>query len=109
VSTLARISSRDRQRMALLFLGFGALVLVMGLLPMITKTGVAWRVVGSLLLVLAALLFGMTIGLKTSVDKDAREAEIDAAVMAISGPCGTDCGTGGCGVQNCAVQTLPRR
>jgi len=54
------------------------------------------------------LLLGVTIGLHASAAKDERESKLDAAILAATGQCGSDCGSVACGASDCAFKTLPR-
>jgi hypothetical protein len=71
-------------------------------------TAIGWKIVGVMVILAAALLFGISIGLQTSATQDERSAALDAAILATAGPCGSDCGNGACGVDDCAVKSLPR-
>jgi hypothetical protein len=94
-----------------MLLPLALVLLVTGVLPA-TRAGVLWpRVVGVLVVGCAVLLLGVALGLRRSAAQDeaaAHEAAVDAAIMASSGPCGSDCSTGACAVTDCAVKALPR-
>jgi hypothetical protein len=94
--------------MAMVLLPLALVVLIAGILPVALHTGVGWKIVGAVVILVSMLLLGVTIGLHTSATKDERGAEFDAAILATAGPCGSDCGSGACGVDDCAVKALPR-
>jgi multisubunit Na+/H+ antiporter MnhC subunit len=94
--------------MAMALLPLALVVLIAGFLPMTLQSSVGWKIVGAVVILIAILLLGVTIGLRTSATRDEHEAALDAAILATAGPCGSECGTGGCGVDDCAVKALPR-
>ncbi|MCW2523259.1 MAG: hypothetical protein JWO63_1594 [Frankiales bacterium] len=100
--------------MASLLLAPTATLAALGLAAVLASHGLAWRLVGVLLLVLALLGLGVSAGLRRSValevaaDAAAQaEAELDEAILAVAGSgCGEACES--CGVDDCAVKSLPR-
>jgi membrane protein implicated in regulation of membrane protease activity len=95
--------------LALLLLPVGCALLIAGLVPTATSGG-GWKIVGVVVLLLAVVLLAVALGLfRSAATDDAahHEAAVDAAIMA-STPCGEDCGSGACGVEDCAVKSLPR-
>jgi hypothetical protein len=94
--------------MAIALLPLALVVLIAGILPVALHTSIGWKIVGAAVIVVATLLLGVTIGLHASAAKDERESKLDAAILAATGPCGSDCGGGACSASDCAVKTLPR-
>jgi hypothetical protein len=94
--------------MAIALLPLTVVLLIAGILPMALPSSGGWKFVGVAVMLVAILLLGMTVGLRTSAAKDEREAALDAAILAATGPCGANCGTTACGVDDCAVKALPR-
>lgn len=110
---LNRIAPARRRQLALVLAPFGLVFLVAGALPVIAG-GIVWKLVGGVLIVLALLVLGVARGLQRSAaldDAARREQQLDDAILAEAaltgaGGCGSDCGA--CGVDDCAVKSLPR-
>jgi hypothetical protein len=111
VSNLQSVPPAERRRLAVLLLPVGLVLLAAGLVPVLTSPAAGWRVAGVAVTLLSLLLLGVAWGLHRSAATDdaaRHEAELDAAIMAAT-DCGSGCGTGACGVDDCAVRQLPRR
>jgi hypothetical protein len=111
VSSLTQIPPAERRKMAMALLPIATVLLVAGLMPVMVTSSLAWKLVGVAVMLIATVLSGMVLGLRRSAVEDeaaGREAELDAAILATAGSCGSECGTGACGVDDCAVKALPR-
>lgn len=108
---LNRIAPARRRRMALILAPFGLVLLVAGAVPVVAG-GVVWKLVGVVLIVVALLVLGVAFGLQRSAALDEaseREQQLDEAILAeaaLNGACGSNCDA--CGVDDCAVKSLPR-
>jgi len=124
--TLAQVPPAQRRRLAFMLVPLGIALLVAGLAPVVADSSTSLTVVGALVAVLALGILAVAHGLHRSARRDdalRAEAELDATLMAMAGscdthgsdcggshatgPCGEDCGE--CGVDDCAVKSLPRR
>lgn len=85
-----------------------AALLVAGLLLGWRAGSAGGHLVGLLVALLALALLGVGYGLLRSAGADEQERLLDEAIRQATGPCGTDCGTTGCGSTDCAVKALPR-
>jgi hypothetical protein len=114
VSELRQVSPAKRRRMARNLTPPGAVLVLAGLTPILVSSPVAWKIVGLVVLAIAVLLIGVVMGLRRSAAQDEAaqdEAELDAALRASAlghAPCGGDCASVACGVDDCAVKALPR-
>lgn len=92
-----------------------AALLVAGAVALLLAASPAGKVIGLVVAVIALLLLGITQGLYRSARLDElaeRERQLDAAILATAGSCGSDCGcvngSAACGVDDCAVRSLFR-
>jgi hypothetical protein len=111
VSSLTQIPPAERRKMALALAPIATVLLVAGVVPVMVTSSLAWKLVGVAVILIATVLLGVVLGLRRSAAEDeaaGREAELDAAILATPGPCGSECGTGACGVDDCALKALPR-
>ncbi len=88
-------------------------LLAAGVLSIWLAGSVAGHLAGVLITLLASVLLGVGYGLLRSARADEHERRLDEAIRQATGPCGTDCGTTGCGDSactetDCAVKALRR-
>src|SRR6185437_3837789 len=100
---------RQRRQLAVLLLPVATALLAAGVLLGWLAAGPAGHLVGVLVALLALALLGVGYGLLRSAGADEQERLLDEAIRQATGPCGTDCGSAGCGSTDCAVRALPRR
>ncbi len=107
---LGQVPARQRRLLAVLLAPLGLVLLVAGVLAMVLSGSLAGHLVGAVLAAFALLLLGIAQGLHRSASLTERalaEQRLDAAILsADGGSCGGDCGS--CGVDDCAVKSLPR-
>jgi len=105
---LNRIPPNRRRRMALTLTPMGLVLLLAGVLTVLLG-GLAWKLVGLLIAVLALGVLGIASGLRRSAtltEAAVAEARVDEAIAAASGPCGSSCGSAGAG--GCGAACLTR-
>jgi len=106
---LRRVPPRQRTLLALLLAPIGLVLLVGGVLAMVASAGLGGHLAGVLLALISLVLLGIAHGLFYSARQDRAEASLDAAIQAVAGSCGRECGSTPCEAVDCAVQALPRR
>jgi hypothetical protein len=108
---LDQIPPRRRRLLAGSLAPLALALLVAGVLVTALSGGLAGPLFGAVVTAFALLLLAIVQGLLRSArltEQDERERDVDAAILATTGPCGSDCGSGACGVDDCAVKALPR-
>ncbi|MEO6700120.1 MAG: hypothetical protein ABI140_00120 [Jatrophihabitantaceae bacterium] len=106
-----RSAARGQRLLAVLLAPLALALLVAGVLVAVLSGSLAGHLFGGVLALFALLLLVIVQGLLRTArlsERAARERQVDAAILAAAGPCGSDCGSGGCGVDDCAVKALPR-
>jgi hypothetical protein len=107
-SDLRAVPPRSRRLLALLIAPVGIALLAAGALLAWFAGSPAGHLVGAGVGLIALLLLGVAHGLFWSAVRDEAERRLDETILAAAGPCGSDCGSGSCGVTDCAVKALPR-
>jgi uncharacterized membrane protein len=107
---LDQVPARQRRLLAVLLAPLALVLLLAGILAAVLSGSPAGHLVGAVITVIALLLLGIAQGLYRSASLTERalaEQSLDAAILsADGGSCGGDCGS--CGVDDCAVKSLPR-
>lgn len=107
---LSQVPARQRRLLAVLLSPLAVVLLVAGVLAVVLSGSPAGHLVGAVLAIFALLLLGIAQGLFRSAaltDRALAEERLDAAILsADGGSCGGSCDS--CGVDDCAVKSLPR-
>lgn len=101
---------RQRRLLSLLIAPLAVLLLIAGMLSLTMARSLPGHLIGAVVALFALILLGIAQGIRRSVKLDERaaaERQLDEAILATSPACASDCGSGLCGVDDCAIKARP--